>query len=158
MFLLVCVYAQGILREHNYLINKSVSIGKGPKTVISLLHCNFTNLVQGRNKFRYLLKILADQNKKLMYCFTCYREFLLVHTTTSQLNFVCWAYKFCGRLGFGLVNRKHLYTKVSCLADTARLVDKSFYVNTALLTRDETGAVHVPMFNRVDFLSVYQIS
>ena len=63
-FWLIFVHAEGILRQHNYLVNKSVSIEKGSNTVIGLLHYNLTNLVQGKNKFRYLLKILAGQNKK----------------------------------------------------------------------------------------------
>ena len=136
----------------NYLIDEAVNCGKGANCVISLLHhflCTH-NLGEanlhlhadnccGQNKNRYVMqylawRVLTGLNNRITL------SFLIVGHT-----------KFPPDWCFGLFKQVFRRSKVGCLDDIARVVEKSAVVNHAQLVGTQDGEVIVPTYDWAQF-------
>ena len=140
------------LGQINYLIDEAVNCGKGANSVISMLHhfLSTHNLGEatlhlhadncsGQNKNRYVMQYLAWQiltglNKKITL------SFLVVGHT-----------KFSPDWCFGLFKQAFRRSKVGCLDDIVRVVEKSATVNHAQLVGTQDGEVIVPTYDWAQF-------
>ncbi len=143
-------------KKVNYLIDESVSIGKGANCTISLVHhflshhgFGAVNLhlhadnCSGQNKNRFMMqyltwRVLAGLNDRIEISFM-----LVGHT------------KFAPDWCFGLFKQRFRRTKVGCLADIAKAVNDSAVVNFAQLVGREDGTTVVPQYDWAEFFGTF---
>ena len=135
------------LLQINYLIDKALNTGKGANNIISMvhhflathnlgevgLHLNADNC-SGQNKNRYVMqylawRVLSGLNKSITL------SFLIVGHT-----------KFSPDWCFGLFKLAYWRTKIGCLDDIVRVVEKSAEANHAQFVGTQDGRVLVPTY------------
>ena len=100
------VHGEGISRQHKYLIDASVSIGKGSNTVISLLHYYITTLGVGERQVSLHADSCAGQNKNNYVLFyLLWRVFTGLQKTIQLYLIIAGHTKFAVNWEFGLVKR-----------------------------------------------------
>ncbi|ELT95744.1 hypothetical protein CAPTEDRAFT_214547 [Capitella teleta] len=123
------VHSEGANRQHNYMIDEAVSVGKGANTVISLLHHYLDHYSYGEQHLHLHADNCSGQNKNnTMLQYLMWR----IHTgrnSSVSLHFMIAGHtKFAVDWGFGLLKRKFRKTKVDCLADLAKVINDSSHV------------------------------
>jgi hypothetical protein len=101
------VHCEGANRQHNYIIDESVSVGKGSNTVISLLHHYLENFSCGQRHLNLHADNCSGQNKNNnMLHYLMWR----IHTGKNDsitLNFMIAGHtKFAVDWGFGLLKKR----------------------------------------------------
>ena len=143
------MYMYLTLLQINYLMDKAVNTGKGASSIISMVHhflamhsLEEVNLhlhaynCSGQNKNCYVMqylawRVLSGLNKSIML------SFLIVGDT-----------KFSPDWYFGQAYQR---TKIGCLDDIVRVVEKSAEANHAQLVGTQDGRVLVPVYHWAAF-------
>ena len=110
-------------QQVNYLIDESVSLGKGPNTIISFLHHYLENYCQGVNALYFHADNCVGQNKNnyvIQYLIWC-----ILTGRNDIINFgfmIAGHTKFACNACFGLVKKVTKRTFISSLTDIAKCV------------------------------------
>ena len=142
------IHVEGLSRQVNYLIDESVSCGKGANAVISLLHHFLTNFAIGEKHLRLHADNCGGQNKNAMMM---WHLMWRVHSGLNEeasISFMLAGHtKFAPDWCFGLLKKKLRDTYVSSLEDIKEVCKQSSVtgVNTSQLVGHEDGSVVVPM-------------
>ena len=150
------IHADGLAKQVNYLIDESVSCGKGANVVISYLHHFLENFSAGE----YHLQLNADncggQNKNnFMLWYLAWRVATGRNATVTICFLPAGHTKFSPDWCFGLLKRVYRRTRVSCMQDIVKIVEKSSEkaINVAQLVGSDDGEVIVPTYDWKTFLT-----
>ena len=136
----------------NYLIDEAVNTGKGANSIISMLHHflathNFgeahlhlhADNCSGQNKNRYVMQYLA------------WRVLSGLNKSITVSSLIVGHTKFSPDWCFGLFEQLYRKSKIRCLDDIVRVVEKSAAVNCAQLVGTQDGRVLVPTYDWATF-------
>ena len=152
------VCCEGIPRQVNYLIDESVSAGKGANAVISSLHHFFTNHGMGETDVHLHADNCAGQNKNnYVLWYWAWRTMTGFHNSCTFSFLVVGHTKFACDWCFGLLKQKVRKTFISSLFDLATAVDESTVsgVNVSQLCGLHDGTVLVPVYDWANFFAKY---
>lgn len=152
------VCCEGIPRQVNYLIDESVSAGKGVNGVISYLHHFFNNHGLGETDVHLHADNCTGQNKNnYVLWYLAWRTMTGLHNSCNYSFLVVGHTKFACDWCFGLLKQKIRKTFISSLFDLATAVDESTVtgVNVSQLCGLHDGTVLVNVYDWVSFLSKY---
>ena len=150
------VNAEGFPAQVNYLIDESVSCGKGANAVISLVHHFLETYGVGEAHLQLNADNCAGQNKNnFMFWYLAWRVATGMNASASIAFMPAGHTKFSPDWCFGLLKRLFRRTKVSSLNDIADVVSKSTErkINIPQLVGREDGTVIVPTYDWVSFLT-----
>ena len=140
------IHAEGVSKQVNYLIDESVSCGKGANVVISYLHHFLENYSAGERHLQLNADNCAGQNKNnIMLWYLAWRVVTGLNATASIAFLPAGHTKFSPDWCFGLIKRLYRKTKVSCMEDIAQVLRKSSDkgVNVPQLVGDHDGNIIV---------------
>ena len=156
------VNAEGLPQQINYMVDESVSCGKGANQVISMLHHFLKHYGIGEMHLRLHADNCSGQNKNnAMLHYLCWRCLTGRHTS-AQISFMMAGHtKFSCDWCFGLVKRLFRRTSVSCLEDICDVVRQSTAIsgiNIPQLVGDQSGKVLVCTYDWTAFLKTYFVT
>ena len=152
------VCCEGLPRQVNYLIDESVSAGKGANSVISYLHHFFSNHGLGESDVHLHADNCTGQNKNnYLLWYWAWRTMSGLHNSCTYSFLMVGHTKFACDWCFGLLKQKVRKTFISSLFDLASAVDESTVsgVNVSQLCGLHDGTVLVPVYDWVNFLNKY---
>ncbi|MEQ2187146.1 hypothetical protein GOODEAATRI_001569 [Goodea atripinnis] len=153
------VSCEGLQKQVNFLIDEGMSSGKGNNEVISYMHHFFTHFGVGETDVDLHCDNCTGQNKN--YFMLWYGTWRVAHKLHSTLNIhflIAGHTKFALDCAFGLIKQAYKSTRVSTLADIAKVVENSSpecRLNIPQLVRLEDGMVLVNTFDWQAHLSLY---
>jgi hypothetical protein len=152
------IHAEGIGNQMNYLIDESVTCGKGANGVISMLHHFLENFGAGEQHLELNADNCAGQNKNAYLLWYLSWRVANKLNESATISFMLAGHtKFAPDWCFGLFKRQYRHTFVSSLADieAVALASSQTGVNKTTLVGNEQGDVFVPMYDWVSHLKPY---
>ena len=150
------IHAEGVSKQVNYLIDESVSCGKGANVIISYLHHFLENYSAGERHLQLNADNCAGQNKNnIMLWYLAWRVATGLNATASIAFLPAGHTKFSPDWCFRLIKRLYRKTKVSCMEDIAQVVRKSSDkgVNVPQLVGDHDGNIIVKTYDWKSFFT-----
>ena len=131
-----------------------MNTGKGANTIISMLHHFLSNFSLGEVNLHLHADNCSGQNKnRYMMQYLAWRVLVGLNKSITLSFLIVGHTKFSPDWCFGLLKREFRRTKVGCLDDIARVVEKSAKVNHVQLVGTQDGQVLVPTYDWSEFFS-----
>ncbi|MEQ2174069.1 hypothetical protein GOODEAATRI_004002 [Goodea atripinnis] len=157
-----CLFINQIIhlqKQVNYLIDEGMSSGKGSNEVISYMHHFFTHFGVGETDVDlHCDNCSGEKNNNFMLWYGAWRVAHKLHSTITIHFLIAGHTKFAPDYGFGLIKQAYKRTRVSTLADIAKVVENSppeNRLNIPQLVGLEDGTVLVNTFDWQAHLSPY---
>ena len=152
------ICCEGLPRHINYLIDESVTTGKGANATISYIHDFFSTQGAGETDVHIHADNCAAQNKNnYVIWYYCWRVLCGFHHSIQYSFLIAGHTKFSPDWCFGLLKQSFRRNFVSSLFDLMAAVDKSTVtgVNVSKLCGLHDGSVLVPVYDWASFFEPF---
>ena len=152
------ICCEGLPRQINYLIDESVSTGKGANATISYVHDFFSTQGAGETDVHIHADNCGGQNKNnYVIWYYCWRVLCGFHHSILYSFLIAGHTKFSPDWCFGLLKQSFRRNFVSSLFDLMQTVDSSTVtgVNVSKLCGLHDGSVLVPVYDWASYLEPF---